>query len=176
MRPDPCPSRHAVCTWRRVNPNLEGPMATDNISIVKRVIDEVWNQGKLDVLPQLVSPQIVGSDSLAGDLKGMDGFERHIKAMRTAFPDLRLRTDDILNVGDRVIVRWTATGTNRGTLAGIPATNKQGTVHGMTLNTIRDGKLVEMHASWDTLSMIQQLGLVPSMEKLAQGNMGTARA
>ena len=151
-------------------------MATDNTGIVKRLIEEIWNQGKMDVLSQIVSPQIVGSDSLAGDLRGVEALERHIKSMRTAFPDLRLRTDDILNVGDRVIVRWTATGTNRGPLAGIPATNKTGTVHGMTLNTIRDGKLVEMHASWDTLSMIQQLGLVPSMEKLAQGGMGTARA
>lgn len=63
--------------------------------------------------------------------------------------------------GDRVAIRWSVTGTHQAEFMGIPATGKQVTVRGMTLDQIEDGKIKKSWGEWDTLGMLQQLGVIP---------------
>lgn len=59
--------------------------------------------------------------------------------------------------------RWTARGTHKGALMGIPPTGKQVTVTGITINRIANGKFAEDWSNYDLLGMLQQLGVIPTM-------------
>ena len=65
--------------------------------------------------------------------------------------------------GNMVATRWTGRGTHTGELMGIPPTGKQVTVVGITISRVEDGKVVEEWTNWDTLGMLQQLGVVPEL-------------
>ena len=81
---------------------------------------------------------------------------------RSAFPDLRLTIDDLIAEGDKVVARWTAQGTNTGELMDMPPTGKESKVTGISILRISRGKVVEQRANWDTMGMLQQLGVVPA--------------
>ena len=77
-----------------------------------------------------------------------------------AYPDTHYTIDDMLAEGDKVVSRWTAHGTHQGVLMGIPATGKQVTVTGITIDRIVDDQVVESWSIFDALGMLQQLGVV----------------
>jgi len=141
-------------------------MAVDNIGLVRRFTEEVWNKGNMNVCDELLSNKMKTHDPLLGDLDGLEAAKRHIQAFRTAFPDFHVAIDDIGAIGDKVYVRWTATGTHKGSLMGINPTNKKGVNSGVTLNRLENGKFVETHYVWDVYHMIEQLGLLPPLQKL----------
>ncbi len=64
--------------------------------------------------------------------------------------------------GDQVVTRWSGRGTHTGDLPGIPATGKQTLVTGIQIDRIVNGKVVEDHVNWDTLGLLQQLGVIPT--------------
>ncbi len=138
----------------------------DNTATLRKFVDEVWNKGNVALCDQYLTKDTVGHDPLGGDMSGIDSFKNHVQALRTGFPDLTVTIDDIGASGDEVFLRWTVRGTHTGSLAGIPATNKQATVVGMTLNRFAEGKLAEQWYEWDTLGWLAQLGLLPRLDKL----------
>jgi steroid delta-isomerase-like uncharacterized protein len=143
-------------------------MATDNIALVRRFIDEVWNKGNLGVADELSAKDTIVHEPTAKDLKGVDAFKKHVERLRSAFPDLRVTIEDISSAGDKVFLRWTATGTNKGSFMGSNATNKRCVVPGITENRLENGKLVETWMSYDVLGLIQQLGLAAPSPTAAQ--------
>ena len=152
-------------------------MAMDNIGLVRRFVDEVWNKGNLSVIDEIVSPKLKTHDPLMKDVEGIDSAKQHVRMFRTAFPDLNVTIDDIGAVGDKVYVRWTTTGTHKGSLLGLTPTNRRGMIRGITINRFEGGKLVEEHYGWDIYNMLEQLGLVPTLEKFAKSApQPTARA
>jgi steroid delta-isomerase-like uncharacterized protein len=76
---------------------------------------------------------------------------------------VRLTIEDEIAEGDRVVTRWSARGTHEGEFFGIPATGKQATVTGVTIDRIIDGRIAESWTNWDTLGLLQQLGAIPAM-------------
>ena len=138
-------------------------MSTDeNKAIVRRVNDEVWSEGHLDVIDELIADDFVATVVGAPEqIRGPQGFREFVVMYRTAFPDLRITVDEQFAEGETVVTRWTATGTNEGELMGIPATGKQATTAGININRISDGKLVEGWGLFDQLGLLQQLGAVP---------------
>jgi len=83
----------------------------------------------------------------------------------TALPDFHGTLNDIIAEGDKVVTRWTATGTHQGELMGVPPTGKQVVFTGMTVLRLADGKIVEAWWSYDALGLMQQLGAIPPMQK-----------
>lgn len=81
--------------------------------------------------------------------------------VRTAFPDFRVETDELIEAGDKVVSRWTVTGTHKGEYMGIPATGKRVNVTGMTLQRFEDGKIAEDWWAYDLLGFMQQVGAIP---------------
>src|SRR5229473_286320 len=71
--------------------------------------------------------------------------------------------NDQIAEGDKVVTRWTATGTHKGQLMAIAPTNKHATVTGVDIDRYQDGKVVEAWASYDMFGLLQQLGVVPAM-------------
>jgi steroid delta-isomerase-like uncharacterized protein len=136
-------------------------MTEDNKRIARRTIEEVYNAGKLEAIDELFAPEFVGHDVASPEpVRGRDGLRQQAEGYRSAFPDLRLTTDEQIAEGDSVCTRWTARGTHRGELFGMAATNREATVTGVTIDHLRDGRIVESYTNWDALGLMQQLGLV----------------
>ena len=134
----------------------------ENKAIVRRVNDEVWNQGHLDVIDELIADDFVATVVGAPEqIRGPQGFREFVVMYRTAFPDLRITVDEQFAEGETVVTRWTATGTNEGELMGMAATGKQATTAGININRISGGKLVEGWGLFDQLGLLQQIGTVP---------------
>jgi predicted ester cyclase len=83
---------------------------------------------------------------------------------RGAFPDARVTVEDQIAEGDKVVDRWTATGTPTGDLMGVPPTGRRIEVSGITISRFAGGKIVEDWYQGDDLGMMQQLGVIPSGE------------
>jgi steroid delta-isomerase-like uncharacterized protein len=134
----------------------------ENKAIARRVNDEVWSEGHLDVIDELFADDFVATIVGAPEqIRGPQGFREFVVMYRTAFPDLRITVDEQFAEGETVVTRWTATGTNEGELMGIPATGKQATTAGININRISNGKLVVGWGLFDQLGLLQQLGAVP---------------
>ena len=134
----------------------------ENKAIVRRVNDEIWSEGRLDVIDELIADDFVATVVGAPEqIRGPQGFREFVGTYRKAFPDLRITVDEQVAEGETVVTRWTATGTNEGELMGIPATGKQATTAGININRISDGKLVEGWGLFDQLGLLQQIGAVP---------------
>ena len=83
----------------------------ENKAIVRRVNDEVWSEGQLDVIDELIADDFVATIVGAPEqIRGRQGFREFVVMYRTAFPDLRLTADEQFADGDTVVTRWTATG------------------------------------------------------------------
>jgi steroid delta-isomerase-like uncharacterized protein len=135
----------------------------ENKAIVRRVNDEVWSEGRLDVIDKLIADDFVATVVGAPEqIRGPQGFREFVVMYRKAFPDLRITVDEQFAEGETVVTRWTATGTNEGELMGMPATGKQATTAGININRISGGKLVEGWGLFDQLGLLQQIGAVPT--------------
>lgn len=134
-----------------------------NKTVSRRFVEEAFNGGKYEVLEELIAPTYVNHDPATGDVTGIDGVQQSIDGYRSAFPDLRITIEEQIAEGDLVATRWTAIGTHKGELMGVAATGKEATVTGLTLDRIKDGKILESWTNWDTLGMLQQLGVIPAL-------------
>lgn len=134
-------------------------MSESNKAIVLRLMEECLNQHNLGVHPQIYSEGFVHHSPALGELRG----EEHIQflaSMFAAFPDSRWNVLDQMAEGDKVVTRWTLNATHNGTFMGIAPTGNQVKSGGICIARIVDGKIVEEWEEWDTLGMMQQLGVV----------------
>jgi len=118
--------------------------AAANKAIVRRLMEEVLGQGRLKLLPELVADDYVGHFTL-GDHYGPEGVQIDLAAYRTAFPDLTVTLDDLIAEGDKVVRRFTVRGTHRQPFFGEPASGQPLTLHGIAIDRLTDGLLIE---SW----------------------------
>jgi steroid delta-isomerase-like uncharacterized protein len=118
-------------------------MSQDNIAVVRRWFDEVWNQRRADLIDELLAPESV-CHADDGPLRGPAEFrERQYTPFLAAFPDLRVEVEATVAQGDQVVVRWTAAGRHAGDGLGFRATRDAVTFRGITWIRVRDGKLAE---------------------------------
>ena len=137
-----------------------------NKTVARRLLEEVWNKGNLAVLNEIIAKDHVsrGPGTLPGLLAGPDGTKQLVTVYRNAFPDVRFTIDEQIAEGDQVVTRWTADGTHKGELQGIPATGKSSTVTGIAVDRIVNGKIAESWGIFDQFGMMQQLGVIPMPE------------
>lgn len=149
-------------------------MATDNVAIVRRLIDEVWNKGTLAVEDEIVAQNLRGHDSMNGEMNGRDSHKNFVKTMRTAFPDLQCTIDQIGMANGHVYVRWMARGTNKGALLGMPASNKAVTIRGNSIIRLDAGKIMEIYDAWDTYGFLAQVGITAPLDKMPKQQQAAA--
>ena len=134
----------------------------DNKAAERRFYAEVWAKHNLDVVDELVAPDVVEHNPLfPGQEPGREGFRQTLETAFSAFPDAQSTIEDLIAEGDKVVVRWTGRGTHRGAFMGILPTNKQMTSAGIDIIRYKGGKRVETWRQWDALGVMQQLGVVP---------------
>lgn len=134
-------------------------MSQQNKALVQRWFDEVWTQGRVTSIDELMAPSCI-VHGLGEEMRGPESFKRFHSAYRNAFPDVRLTVDHMVAEGDTIAARWSGTGTHNGNGLGLPATGRQVRFSGMTFARIQNGKLVEGWNVFDQLGMFQQLGVV----------------
>ncbi len=130
-----------------------------NIATFRRAIDEGWNNGNLAAIDELFAPDFV--EHQAGIAPGRDGVKGSIRALRTAFPDLRLEVEDVIADGDRVWLRLRATGTHEGPFMGLPGSGRLIDITVIDIARVVDGRLVEHWGVADRFAVAQQIDLVP---------------
>jgi steroid delta-isomerase-like uncharacterized protein len=138
----------------------------ENKAVSRRFLVEIFGEGKMAVADQIIAPDHVnsGPGTLPGLPPGPEGSKQLVMVYRNAFPDVHFTIDEQIAEGDKVATRWTAHGTHKGELAGIPATGKSSTVTGMGVDRIVNGKIVESWGIFDQFGMMQQLGVIPTPE------------
>jgi steroid delta-isomerase-like uncharacterized protein len=137
-------------------------MSDAKVFVIRRYFAELFNQGKVELVDELLHPEYVnhspGSPHLPG---GRAGVAVVVRALRAAMPDLDYEIDDLVVGQDSVAVRATLTGTHHGDLFGLPATGKRVKVTQMTFERFRDGQIIAHHRLTDDLTMLRQLGALP---------------
>jgi steroid delta-isomerase-like uncharacterized protein len=128
-------------------------------------MSEVWTKGRLDLVDELIDPGCLSHDPVSGKSRGPEAIKAEVGEYRKAFPDLRFDVEELIVSGDRVVTKWTATGTHRGPILGVPPTGKTFVIHGMSIDRLTNGKITEHSGQWDTLKFFQNLGLVGTSGK-----------
>ena len=137
--------------------------AEENRALVNRHTEEFWNQSKLEIAEEIHAADFLFHSPSSPDMRGIEAYNQFAIIYRTAFPDLRFTTEDVIVEGDKVVERWTSTATQQGELMGIPPTGKWSKTSGISIFRVADGKLAEQWVNWDMLGMLQQLGVIPPL-------------
>jgi predicted ester cyclase len=131
----------------------------------RRMLEESFNEGKLELVDQLVASGAVNHDpaepASMRELRGPEVFKRTTSMYRAAFPDVRITVDDVIAAGDKVVMRWHSDGTHSGELEGLAPTGAHVSVTGIGIDRWENGKVVESWAEWDNLGLARQLGAAP---------------
>ena len=135
--------------------------SNDNKSVIRMFIEDVINQGRLERADDVVIEDFVELDPLPGQAQGREGLKGVIRQMRSAFPDIRWTVDEMLAEDDKVLTRFTWSGTHQGAFLGVPATGRRITVKGMVIDRLVAGRMADSRILMDTLGMMQQLGAFP---------------
>lgn len=131
---------------------------TANQQIIQRRVEEIWNQGKLATIDELIAANLISN----GQPIGREGFRQFVTAVRAAFPDIHFTVEDSLAEGDKVAIRYTGRGTHQGAFAGIPATGKSVQFSGIDIFRIANGQMAEEWLMYDQLGLLQQIGAIPT--------------
>ena len=137
-------------------------MSEQNKALVRRVIEEAWNQGHLEVIDEIFAPDYTEHILRQGQEPGVEGYKGRVLATRAAFPDLVCDVQDLIAEGDRIALRYTLRGRHDGDLAGIPASGERMSSDGMVFARFQDGRIVERWQVHDDLALRQQIGAFPA--------------
>lgn len=132
----------------------------DPISIARRCFEDIICRGDLSAADEVLAPDVLFT-TVSGDvLRGRREFQNFAAQLREAFPDIRFEFDELFTDGERVCARFVMRGTFLSTLMGLLPTGAEFAVMGIDTFRVRDGRVTEIHASYDTLGQLQQLGVV----------------
>ena len=134
--------------------------AEDNKALIRRLIEEVYNEANLDGVDELVAPDIFDHAAVPEHQHGIDGFKHVMEWVREFSSDVHYDIDDIIAEGDKGVVRMTQSGTHTGGVRGIPPTGKRFSVDYVHWFRLEDAKVAEMWAVRDDLTRLEQLGLI----------------
>jgi steroid delta-isomerase-like uncharacterized protein len=143
----------------------------DNKALVRRWFEELFNDAKLDVADEIVTPDHVSHDTSTPEHPpGPEGERQLVNLVRGAFSDGRITIEDLVAEGDRVAVRWTFRGTHRGDFVRIAPTGNEVEMGAMDLFRVADGKIAETWSNVDMMTMMRQLGAAPTPEQSGEAS------
>jgi steroid delta-isomerase-like uncharacterized protein len=145
-----------------IDPSLEEGMQANEIkAIARRFVEEAWNEGALEVIDELYTPDCMMNDRPLG----AEGIKQFIGMFRSAFPDLHLTVEEQFVDRDRHIMRTRSQGTNHGSFMGIPPSGKAINIGAISISRFEGAKVAEEWEYNDGLGLYRQLGLLPARGK-----------
>ena len=138
--------------------------AEENKAKMRRLLEEAFGQGNVDVVDEVLDPDFVCYDpnSETGEIRGADTIKGEIEYFRSAIPDLTYTIEVQIAEGEKVVSRYTVSGTHQGEFFGVAPTGERITMSGISIDRFEGGKIVEEWPEYDLLGVMRQLGAVPA--------------
>ena len=131
--------------------------STDNKTLARRVLEEIFPANDVDALRQVTSDDFVNHEAPAGTPPGLGAITMFMNLLDHAFSDQRWDIHDVLAEGDKVVISCTHAGIHTGDYFGLPATGRRFAYQQIHIIRIRDGKGLEHWAVRDDASLMRQL-------------------
>jgi len=135
-------------------------MSAADEAVVRRFYEQMCNERKSEIAPEvfaaghkLHAPQVPAGDGPGAMADVISAYQQGV--------DGHWQIEEIFSTGDRVVARWTGSGTHVGDMNGIAPTGNKVKVDAISIHRVQDGKIAETWQVWDTLGFLQQLGVVP---------------
>jgi steroid delta-isomerase-like uncharacterized protein len=131
----------------------------DARTLTRRLVEEVVNRGRLDLIDELVAEDAIDHEELpiaSGEMR--TDLRMWLTELRRAFPDYHVEVQDLIVEGDKAVARERITGTNLGPLMGIAPTGRPICISGIDIVRVQDGRIVERWGLTDFQAMSRQLG------------------
>ena len=132
----------------------------ENKASLLRMIEEVWNKGNIELLPELASLEYFEPASNRYNIKGLEGLTEHVTSLRTALPDLKMTIDEMICEGNSIATQLTWGGTFKREYRGIKPNNKLITVKEAVFFYFKNAKQIKVipYTHQDT-PFLSQLGV-----------------
>lgn len=136
---------------------------SENKALIHRWFEEVWNQGREEIIEELRAPDAVGFGlgETPVAVLGASGFKVFYRNLRSSLPDLRVTVEHLVAEGDMVAARIQVEGTHMGPGLGVPPTGQSVRFSGMLIARISGGRITESWNNLDQLGLLRQVGAVP---------------
>ena len=133
-----------------------------NKAIARRTFEEIFPACDIEALTEVVDPDVISRGRRPDEPAGFEGVKRTMLWLATAFSDQRWDVHEVVGEGDLVAMRLTHHGRQTGNLMGIPPTGREVAYEYVHFLRFRDGKAIEQWSVRDDLTLMRQLGVVPT--------------
>jgi steroid delta-isomerase-like uncharacterized protein len=130
-----------------------------NKTVVKDFIDGLFTKGDLGAVDTHLAEDFINHDPPFGVTPDREGMRDAGRMMRAAFPDWHSDLHELIAEGDLVVERFTAGGTQRGEVMGVPPRGRTVSLPGINIWRLRDGLIAERWGRLDDLGFLRQLGV-----------------
>jgi steroid delta-isomerase-like uncharacterized protein len=145
-----------------------------NKAVYERMVNEVVNQGKYEVVDEIFHPDYVDHVAPPGTTPGLEGVKEIFNMFRTGFPDVKFNIDQMIGEGNYVATLVHGEGTHTGQFVAFPPSGKHAVWRSVGFFRIEDGKIREHWGIPDLLGLLIQIGVIPPPE--AASAAGTVEA
>ena len=136
--------------------------AEANKAVIRRLFEDVFNRGDVDVIEEIVAEDVIGHDATSDEPKrGWASVKQVAVLFRTAFPGAHYPLADLIAEDDKVVARWGLQGTHQAEFMGVAPTQRAVKVTGIVIYRLAEQKIVEYWGNFDTLGLMRQLGALP---------------
>lgn len=139
-------------------------MREENVALVKRWFEEVWNQRRTDTIEELLAEDAVCSSAGVPFHGPAEFIEKLHTPLLQAFPDLRAELESMVADEEQVVVRWVVRGLHRGDGLGIKASGLNVEFRGMTWLRCEEGKITKGWDAWNRGDLLAALAKPCSVE------------
>jgi steroid delta-isomerase-like uncharacterized protein len=144
-------------------------MSENNKARVRDFIESVLTAGEIDATGDYFHADMVEEVPFPGQGLGLEGLKETLTRIRHAFPDSKWTVEEQIAEGNKVLTRFSWSGTHQGDFLGIPATHRAIQIWGMVIDRFEDDKVKSTRILLDTLGMMQQLGVAPTAPESGSG-------
>lgn len=146
-----------------VAPGAGTALSADQAGRIAAVYLEARNTPDLGLLDAIYDPAVIVHDcSEPEPIRGLAALKTYYRGSHEGLPDFRMEFPETLLAGDRMVLRWTVSGTHTGSLRGLPPTGRALRFSGVAIERVAGGRIVEEWVEYNPLVILQQLGLAPS--------------
>ena len=147
--------------------NKDNDQTAKNKASMQKFADEVINKHNPAMVDSLCTSDFVEHtpDPMQKD-KGREGLKKSMAEFIAAYPDISVKTNFMVADSNTVVSHFTMTGTNTGSMMGMPATGKKMTVDGVDIVKFKDGKGIEHWGYMEEMKWMQQMGMMPDMNEM----------
>jgi predicted ester cyclase len=140
-------------------------MAAEYATTLHRWFEEVWNQGREDVMDEIFPPEGIAHGLGDAPVRGAEEYKPFFRAFKSAFPDINVTISEYMLNGDRIAAHCRATAVHAGKGLGFGPTGRSVDFEFMAFATIKDGKIMEARNIIDFAGMYQQMGVFALRQK-----------